>query len=66
MILTFLTQSTRQPHKYSLFQCIMVTHTERNHVSREAQIIYLNNLLFNAFLRNQKTVPCSAENFFKL
>lgn len=66
MILTFLMQSTRQPHKYSLLQCIMVTHTERSHASREAQIIYLNNLLFNAFLGNQKTVPCRVENFLAL
>lgn len=62
----FLTQSRRQPHKYSLCQCIMVTHTERSHASREAQIIYLNHLLFNAFLENQKTVPCRVEKFLAL
>lgn len=64
MILSFLMQTTQKPHKYSLFRCIRVTHTERNHICREAQIIYLNNPLFDAFLKSQKTVPHTSENFF--
>lgn len=64
MILTFLTQTTQQAHKCSLLCRIRVTLAERNHIGRERQIIYLNNPLFGAFLKNQKTVPHTVENFF--